>query len=837
MIFLSNMAITLHLLLLLSLGVQLSPADFLQRQKRNWIIQTLTIDEGYSGMFPYYLDQIDIDPSLNILEVTGQGIDEEPRDLLEIHEKSGRVYVVGPVDYEKYQILKLLIKGAGKNNQTVVRVGINVEITDANDNPPIFGQTTYETTIMESVLQGTGLINVTATDLDMTEKNRNFNFRIESVTPEPEDLEFFINEVPYFNTGTISFKGCLNSKKADKYTLIVTATDHGKPTALSSSTTVTINIEHGNRHHPVFTNKTGKVNVKEGLQGVVFSRLQVKDEDTRGTRAWKAKYEIHGDKNNSFRIVTDPQTNEGLLYVDKQLDFEKESLKDIIISVKNEIPYFTCKVIDRNTPGFWKIETDPSFFSGASNTEVSGEAGNLPLTVVIEDINEPPVFDFTKSVSVPENAEVGYCLGTFPARDPDVTGANQIRYIKGEDLANLFTVDPETGQINTSTLLDRESNFVDDGLYVITINAVDNGNPPLTGTGTLSIYIMDENDNPPSLIVNTFEMCQSDKPSWVNVSAVDPDDGPYGGPFWFTLIGDVKNNWRIDPEQGYSVKLIKEKKIYSGHHTLMLEVSDYQGKKALHSLTVVVCQCSVATRPDCRMQKSTGSRAGATAVGILFFCIILLTGLLFTSFMVSCKPQKVLMLDDDPVQNLMTGNTEEPGNDCRVPFELLKNKHHMQQMKVSEDVMLRMTPVSAVFCESVINSQACPNGLQSYPDRSSRRNSSSSREMSNEVSPSAMEIRRQQGTLRDSVLREIPHEALLFEAMNVMLEKLEAPGQELGDYEPTKYAYEGDLEHNFELDTISNPESPFDSEIELDSRFLELASICSPEMFHRSTTI
>lgn len=49
------------------------------------------------------------------------------------------------------------------------------------------------------------------------------------------------------------------------------------------------------------------------------------------------------------------------------------------------------------------------------------------------------------------------------------------RYIKGEDLANLFTVDPETGQINTSTLLDRESNFVDDGLYVITINAVDNG--------------------------------------------------------------------------------------------------------------------------------------------------------------------------------------------------------------------------------------------------------------------------------------------------------------------------------------------------------------------------
>jgi len=33
--------------------------------------------------------------------------------------------------------------------------------------------------------------------------------------------------------------------------------------------------------------------------------------------AWKAKYRIDGDTNNNFRITTDPETNEGLLYVDK----------------------------------------------------------------------------------------------------------------------------------------------------------------------------------------------------------------------------------------------------------------------------------------------------------------------------------------------------------------------------------------------------------------------------------------------------------------------------------------------------------------------------------------
>lgn len=63
----------------------------------------------------------------------------------------------------------------------------------------------------------------------------------------------------------------------------------------------------------------GLVRVKEGEENLIFSHLQVKDEDTKGTKGWNAIYEIHGDKNNNFKIRTDPQTNEGLLYVNKVL--------------------------------------------------------------------------------------------------------------------------------------------------------------------------------------------------------------------------------------------------------------------------------------------------------------------------------------------------------------------------------------------------------------------------------------------------------------------------------------------------------------------------------------
>lgn len=76
------------------------------------------------------------------------------------------------------------------------------------------------------------------------------------------------------------------------------------------------------------------------------------------------------------------------------------------------------------------------------------------------------------------------------------------------------------------------------------------GEPSMTGTGTLHIYLIDQNDNVPVLDKSSLAICQSDEPTLTSISAHDLDLPPYSDPFHFELLGDVKEKWKLDPTYG-----------------------------------------------------------------------------------------------------------------------------------------------------------------------------------------------------------------------------------------------------------------------------------------------
>ncbi|XP_051517924.1 cadherin-like protein 26 [Myxocyprinus asiaticus] len=622
------------------------------RKKRAWIVNTLSMEEEQSGPFPYKLADLSIE--MNVIReysIHGQGIDRDPKGILSIDKTDGSIYVHGKVDYEEYKKLTITFE-ADKNPDS--KLAVDIEILDVNDHAPFFNNPVYETTIDESTPQGEHVVIILATDFDRDgSANSLFTFRIVSVTPTPSNAEFFIQQTEGDTTGKIYFKGCLNYEEAQKYTILVEAKDHGEKVQLSSMSTVIVNVIDKNNHLPEFVGKTTCEKVKEGQYGELVCRLQVTDKDSTGSAAWRAKYSLQGEQAQHFKIKTDPLTNDGVITVTEPLDYEERSSLKLTVSVENEEPFFYCRVNGRPKNGLWNIENSRG---RSSSTSVS-----LPINVIVEDVNDPPVFiENIKHVSVMENMEIGHSLWMFKAEDQDHHNSNSVMFIRGEDVDNWVTVDSQTGLVSTAKVLDRESPYVKGNTYTVVLYAVDNGTPPMTGTGTLIIHLRDENDNSPMLEVDKQYMCFSERA--IEITAVDPDLHPYSAPFRFELMGDVDGKWKLNSNYGTTVTLFKEGIVQVGSHELTLKISDSQGQFSLQTLSVHVCECTITA--EC-----VAMQLNVTAIIVIVISILILLGILLMGCLIRHKLKKPRMIQlEGSSQSLIPYNTEVCGTDCTIPF-------------------------------------------------------------------------------------------------------------------------------------------------------------------------
>uniref|UniRef100_A0A8C3ABY5 Cadherin 27 n=1 Tax=Cyclopterus lumpus TaxID=8103 RepID=A0A8C3ABY5_CYCLU len=515
------------------------------------------------------------------------------------------------VDYEENTMLKLKFEARKTDLSIETTIGVEISILDINDNPPRFQRNLFDISVDEETTQGSHLLNLVAYDRDQRgTPNSTFHYEIKSVAPNLPDTKFAIDE-----SGSISFKGCLDHEVAEMFTVVVEAKDHGDVVSLSSSTTVVIHVEDGNNHLPTIKDEIGSSPL----------RLHASDQDAPNGRAWRAKYTIQGDTGEHFKIKTDPDTNDGILTVIKPLDFEAGAQVELTISVENEAPYFSCKVREKTPSGLWKVDS---------------------VVIEVEDTNDPPLFSATvKEAALEENAPVGTWVEKVTAVDADSSQARDF-----VDPAGWVTVDPQTGDITTSDTPDRESPHVVNGVYTVVLHAVDDGKPPLTGTATMNIYVTDQNDNVPQPTVDYVDVCLSDGPTTINITAFDLDANPFGGPFTFELLGDVDRNWKLNPSYA---GLVKEPSVSAGPHTIDLKISDMQGVFGVYSLSVTACDCSVTS--NCRSRTATKAVSGA--MGIVFALLLLLL----------CKEESIFLeTRDSSGETLLVSNIETPGTDCQV---------------------------------------------------------------------------------------------------------------------------------------------------------------------------
>ncbi|OWK01720.1 CDH2, partial [Cervus elaphus hippelaphus] len=440
--------------------------------------------------------------------------------------------------------------------------------------------------------------------------------------------------------------------KVQQYTLIIQATDmEGNPTyGLSNTATAVITVTDVNDNPPEFTAMTFYGEVPENRVDVIVANLTVTDKDQPHTPAWNAVYRISGgDPAGRFAIQTDPNSNDGLVTVVKPIDFETNRMYVLTVAAENQVPLAKG------------IQHPPQ--------------STATVSVTVIDVNENPYFaPNPKIIRQEEGLHAGTMLTTFTAQDPDRYMQQNIRYTKLSDPANWLKIDSVNGQITTIAVLDRESPNVKNNIYNATFLASDNGIPPMSGTGTLQIYLLDINDNAPQVLPQEAEICETPDPNSINITALDYDIDPNAGPFAFDLPLSpvtIKRNWTITRLNGDFAQLnLKIKFLEAGIYEVPIIITDSGNppKSNISILRVKVCQCD--SNGDCTdVDRIVGAGLGTGAIIAILLCIIILL-ILVLMFVVWMKRRdkerqaKQLLIDpEDDVRDNILKYDEEGGGE------------------------------------------------------------------------------------------------------------------------------------------------------------------------------
>ncbi|MCJ8731256.1 hypothetical protein PDJAM_G00197410 [Pangasius djambal] len=364
---------------------------------------------------------------------------------------------------------------------------------------------------------------------------------------------------------------------------------------LTGTGTVTISILDVNDNIPILEKDSYVSSVEENIKNAEAVRLKVIDKDKPHTENWESVFTIiSGNEAGHFKIATDPKTNEGILIVSKELDYEQLKEVNLTVMVRNKATYHKS-VIDKPI--------------------------TYPIKINVVNVPEAPHFHpAVKVISISEDRktiDLKKDIITYSATDSD-TLSTATRYVKGDDVDNWVSINEQTAEIRLNRYPDRESKFLINGTYYAKILCITNDFSPKTATGTLAIQVHDFNDHCPILISSVQTLSYGD--SVVYVTAKDEDKYPNAEPFDFRMVSKgTEENWRVERLNETTAILRSQEILWPGHYTVGLEVQDQQGKSC------EVQKLRVAVMTGRQTSKGTGLGGGgvlALLLGILLLLLI-----------------------------------------------------------------------------------------------------------------------------------------------------------------------------------------------------------------------
>ncbi|XP_068197469.1 cadherin-7-like [Antennarius striatus] len=632
-----------------------------RRSRRSWVWNQFFVLEEYTGDEPLYVGKLHSDTDKGDGQVRYVLSGEGATSIFSVDENTGDIHAIRRLDREQQAYYTLRAQARDRHTDLPLEPESQfvIKVQDINDNEPKFLEGPYIARVPERSPVGMSVVTVVATDADDPTYGNSARL-----------IYSILQGQPYFTvepkTGVIrTALPNMDREVRDHFLLVVQAKDMiGQLGALSGTTSVTVMLTDVNDNPPRFPRKSYQFSVPESvLPSAVVAKIRALDVDV-GPNAEMDYRILDGDGLGTFSILTDPNTQEGLVTVHKNLDFEKKSSYMLRVEASNRY-------------------VDARFLSTGPFSDVAA------VRLLVENVDEPPIFSSPISrMAVSEAAAVGTNVGSVVAQDPDPTNS-PIRYSIDRQTGGgqYFSIDSQSGVITTTRPLDREVV----ALHNVTVCASESLDPSQVGKAVVLVSVMDVNDNAPSLAAEyeTF-VCEDSEPGQViqTLSAADRDEPDNGHHFLFSLTPEAAGNpnftLRDNKDNTASVLtrrgwfLRREQLVY----VLPVVISDGSSPplSSTNTLTIIVCTCDGGgNRHACHQVQTSLQRVGlsAAATTAVLTAVLMLLGVAVVLAAVRCWRREPLMMDDEREirENIVHYNNEGGGEEDTKAFDMLALRH------------------------------------------------------------------------------------------------------------------------------------------------------------------
>uniref|UniRef100_A0A9L0J9C0 Protocadherin 7 n=1 Tax=Equus asinus TaxID=9793 RepID=A0A9L0J9C0_EQUAS len=484
---------------------------------------------------------------------------ESVRRLLRLDETSGWLSVLHRIDREEVNQLRFTVMARDRGQPPKTdKATVVLNIKDENDNVPSIeirkiGRIPLKdgvANVAEDVLVDTPIALVQVSDRDQGENGvvtctvvGDVPFQLKPAS----DTEGDQNKKKYF----LHTSAPLDYETTREFNVVIVAVDSGSP-SLSSNNSLVVKVGDTNDNPPVFGQSVVEVYFPENnIPGERVATVLATDADS-GKNA-EIAYSLESSVMGIFAI--DPDS--GDILVNTVLDREQTDRYEFKVNAK-----------DKGIP----------VLQGSTTVIVQ---------VADKNDNDPKFMQDVFTFYVKENLQPNSPVGMVTVMDAD-KGRNAEMSLYIEENSNIFSIENDTGTIYSTMSFDREHQTT----YTFRVKAVDGGDPPRSATATVSLFVMDENDNAPTVtlprnISYTLLPPSSNVRTVVaTVLATDSDDGINADLNYSIVGGNPFKLFEIDSTSGVVSLVGKLTHKHYGLHRLVVQVND-SGQPSQSTTTLV----------------------------------------------------------------------------------------------------------------------------------------------------------------------------------------------------------------------------------------------------------